>query len=263
MGSLRDWAPYKAYVQGGSQREGSAANGQFCLIAAGPPHLHNMGGPASLGAQDVVYPIGMTQNLAISHNRAFSRIFELGSERSYFIPGRTVAQMTLSRVYLGGPSLLRALWAYYSDNPGGQFPHVPSLWDANFANLDFPYIAGFSGGDTPKTASFLHDVQIPPGFENVFLNLASDLFQNPIGILIVLKDANEQNLAACYAEQCYVPTHTWATDSQGLIIQESVGIQFERLVPLRVNAISLVRGLQRGDVPNPGTIAAAIPSLAA
>jgi hypothetical protein len=255
MSGVSNWKPYKKFVQGG-MLDGDFANGQFVLLAAGPPHMSNFGGPSQLGAQDVVYPIGLTQNLALSHNRVFSRIFEIGSERSYFIPGRTVGQLTLSRVYYHGPSLLRALWAYYADAPGT--PHVQSLWDHGMQNLDFPYLAGASGGDTPRRSSFLHDVQIPAGFENVFLNLASDLFQNPIGLLLLVRDSNEQNLAGAYLEQCYVPTHTWATDSQGLIIQESVGVQFERLVPLRMSAVSLLRGLRDGNILDPVSVASAL-----
>ena len=247
MSSLSDWSPYQKYVQGG-MKDGDFANGQFLLVCAGPPHMSNFKGPSSLGSKDVVFPIGLTQNVALSHNRAISRIFEIGSERSYFIPGRTVGQLTLSRVYYSGASLLRCLWAYYQEQDG-EFPEIESLWD-NDAHLDpalRPYAAGASilGGGAPVSKT-LHRVRIPPGFNNVFLNLASDLFSQPIGIMLLLRDSDKQNLAACYLEQCYVPTHNWATDANGLIIQESVGIHFERLVPVNVRAVATIRGLQDG-----------------
>ena len=99
MGGLSSWSPYHKHVQGGL-RESDFINGQFILLAAGPPHMANFGGPGGL-TQQVVYPIGVTQNLAMSQNRVVSRIFEVGSERSYFIPGRTVGQLTLARVEQG------------------------------------------------------------------------------------------------------------------------------------------------------------------
>jgi hypothetical protein len=235
-GGLKDWSPYKRHVQGGL-KDGDFANGQFVLLCAGPPHMSFFN---NAEGDDIVYPIGLTQNLALSHNRVFSRIFEIGSERSYFIPGRTVGQLTLSRVYYHGPSLLRCLWAYYKDTKGD----APDINEV-FGDFDFTDIGPYDSAGGVLGA--LHDVQIPPGFDNVFLNLASDLFSQPIGLLLILRDSEEQNLAACYLEQCYVPTHTWATDSQGLIIQESVGIQFERLVPLKTSAVHLIKGIFAGS----------------
>lgn len=248
MGGIKDWAPYQTMVQGGLM-PGDHASGVFVMIAAGPPSLAALGGPSALGGSaDVVYPIGLTQNLAMGSNKQFSRIFELGSDRSIFIPGRSVGQVTLSRIYYHGPSLLRSLWAYYTD-AGGQFPEIESLWDTNFTALDYPYINGPSEGGLPKRSPRLHDVKIPPGFGNVFMNLASDLFNNPIGLLLLLRSSEEATLSAGYLEQCVVPNHNWAVDAQGVVIQESVGIQYERYTPLRANQIETLRGLIPG--PNP------------
>jgi len=194
MAGLSSWDAYQNYVQGGL-KDGQMATGQFVLIASGPPHISNFGtaGAQALGeAGDVVYPIGLAQNVALSHNRAFSRIFEIGSERSYFIPGRTIGQLTLARVFYHGPSLLRVLYSYYQDNVGDV--RMNSLFDnigATSKSL-FPYIAG---GSTPNdTTGALHNIRIPPGYENLFINLASDLFTQPIGLLLVMRDSEEMNL---------------------------------------------------------------------
>jgi hypothetical protein len=42
-----------------------------------------------------------------------------------------------------------------------------------------------------------------------------------------------------YFEACYLPNHTWQTDSQGVLIQESVAVQFERAVPVAISALTL------------------------
>lgn len=146
----------------------------------------------------------------------------MGSERSYFISGRTIGQIGLGRIYYHGASLLRILYAYYQD----LIP--PSFVPAMFLN------AGAAAMSNP------HNVIIPPGYENIFLNLASDLFAQPIGLLIYIRDVNQDALGAVYAEACYLPNHTWATDSQGVLIQESAAVQFERLVPVSISALTLI-----------------------
>jgi hypothetical protein len=40
-----------------------------------------------------------------------------------------------------------------------------------------------------------------------------------------------------------VPNHSFATDAQGTIVQESVGMQYERAVPVNVGGVALVSGL--------------------
>jgi hypothetical protein len=228
-GNFSEWAPYSSYVQAGLV-DGAYANAGYTMLAAGPPRIANIGGAAAfagavsggVGANQIVYPIGIVQNFNLSHTRQFSRIFEIGSERSYFIAGRTVGQIGLGRIYYHGPSILRILYAYYHDSVGGV------TVDPLFAN------AGMLAMSNP------HDVIIPPGYENIFLNLASDLFAQPIGLLMYIRDNNLDSLAAGYFEACYLPNHTWATDSQGVLIQESVAVQFERMVPVSIAALSVI-----------------------
>lgn len=229
-GNFSDWAPYNNYVQAGMV-DGAYATAGFTMIAAGPPRLANIGGAAALAgsvsgsgaaANQIVFPLGLIQNFSVSHNRQFSRLFEIGSERSYYISGRTVGQIGLGRVYYHGPSLLRVLYAYYQDLV------PPTIVKAVFPN------AGASVMSNP------HDVIIPPGYENIFINLASDLFTQHIGMLMYIRDINLNTLGAVYFEACCIPNHTWATDAQGVMIQEQTGIQFERAVPVNVSALTLV-----------------------
>lgn len=235
MASFSNWSPYKNYVQSGGAGpgmvDGKFISGAFTGIFAGPPRLASVGGALSLAAavsaspdaaSQIVYPVGITQNLNISHNRQIARIFELGSERSYFIPGRTVGQLGLSRIMYHGPSLLRVLYAYYQD-----------LLPDTIVPAVFPNI-GATAMPNP------HDVIIPPGYENFYVNLASDLFSQPIGLLVVLKDSNQDTYGAFYLESCYIPNHSIAVDAQGVIVQESVAVQFEMAVPIAARSIELV-----------------------
>jgi len=235
MASFSEWSPYEKFVQAG-MKDGEFLNAGFTILCAGPPRLSGLGGPKAFagavasgtGADQIVMPIGVIQNVNLAHNRAFNRIFEIGSERSYFISGRTVGQLGIARILYHGPSLLRMLYAYYED----VIP--PVTVPAVFPNIGM------------ATTANPHDVIIPPGFENLYLNLASDLFNNPIGLMLYIRDSNLKTYGAVYLEGAYVPNHTWATDSQGVIIQESAAIQFERVVPVAVSDLTLVTGTQSG-----------------
>jgi len=229
-GNFSDWAPYNNYVQAGMV-DGQYVNAGFMMLAAGPPRIANIGSATSLGAalsgngeaaNQIVLPIGILQNFNLSHNRQFSRIFEIGSERSYFISGRTVGQLSLGRVYYHGASLLRILYAYYRDDVAPTL--VPSMW---------PNI-----GEWYTTNP--HDVIIPPGYENIYMNLASDLFAQPIGLLMYIRDINQDALGAGYFESSFIPNHSLATDAQGVLLQENVGVQFERMVPVSIASLTLI-----------------------
>jgi len=231
MAKMSQWQPYNRFVQSGLV-DGQYLNASFTLLAAGPPRLANVGqmsfagtGLAGGAGDEIVFPIGVVQNFNLSHNRQFNRVFEIGSERSFWVSGRTMGQVGLSRIMYHGPSLLRVLYAYYQDLIAPTL--VPSvIGDNNIGAL---------------TVANAHDVKIPAGYENLYLNLASDLFSQPVGMLTYLRDSNEETFGAVYLEACVVPNHTIATDSQGTVMQENTSLQFERCVPVAVSALALVR----------------------
>lgn len=233
MATITNWRPYQQKVDNSSALgEGRFASGAFTMVAAGPPRLSAIGAGAgaavaaaelSGGGRNWALPIGIVQNFNLSHQRQFARFFELGSERSYFISGRTVAQAGFSRILYHGPSLLRMMYAFYNDA-------LPPTLVPTFG-ID-PSI--------PPAVSNQHDVKIPPGFENIYLNLASDLFSQPCGLLVYMKDSNEQTLGAVYLEETYIPSHTIATDAQGVVVQEQVALQPERVVPVAVSSVALI-----------------------
>lgn len=224
MSTFAEWAPYNNYVQGGLT-DGRYQHGSFIMLAAGPPRLANLGGAAAFGAalggtdaNQLVYPMGLIQSFNLSHAKQWSRLFELGSRRSYYVGGHTMGQISLGRVHYHGPSLLRLMYAYFQDPipPVGVAPLFTNTVRNSMANP--------------------HDVIVPPGYENIYLNLASDLFDQPVGMLIYQRDVNQATIAGNYAECLVVPNHSFAVDAQGLLIQEQAGGQFERLVPVQVGA---------------------------
>jgi hypothetical protein len=54
------------------------------------------------------------ENVGLSQSKQLQRLFEIGSSRSYFIPGRVIGSITLGRVLYHGPSLLKVLYAHGS-----------------------------------------------------------------------------------------------------------------------------------------------------
>ena len=247
MPSIQNWKPYTHHVQGGL-REGNVVNSQFALICSGPPYFKMI---ADDPTNSALFPIGLTQNFSIGQSKNFSRIFEIGSDRAYFMAGRSVGQLGLGRVMFHGPSLLRVMYAYYdTKGQGGNagYPIRP-LIDVNNGPIAIPpFRAPSDVGETPIN-KFGHNVKIPPGYNNFFVNLASDLFSQPTGMLLVLKDSEENVYGSIYLEQCYIPSHSFGFDAQGLLISESNSLQYERMVPIETGSLELIRdvGTAGGD----------------
>ena len=98
---------------------GQFVNAESTLVGAGPPELPSSvetgGFTATTAATAMVYPIGLLETISLQQSKQMQKIFEIGSSRSYFIPGRVVGSINLGRTFYFGPSLLRVLYAYYKD----------------------------------------------------------------------------------------------------------------------------------------------------
>ncbi len=202
-------------------------NAATVLIAAGPPRIVSPGqlqgvSNAAANRTSAVYlfPIGIVENLTIVSNRQLQILFEIGSKRQFYIPGRVVPQISLARTLFNGPNLLRALYAYY---PGSLIhPRVPSI------------------AQTP-TSSFNELLQCPiqeiPGFVDFFINLNSDLFDRPFGLLMILKDDCNRPYGSFYLENAFINNHQMTVNASSTLIAEGTTIQFERIVPIDIGAV--------------------------
>jgi hypothetical protein len=180
MSTLADFDFFNRAVQSGLT-EGQFVNAESILLAMGPPTLASMAVADPTGAaalnQAVAFPLGLVQQVSIGHNLAWQRLFECGSKRSYFISGRPVGTIGVGRAYYHGPSLLRAAYAYMNKAGGAGLVEIPSLMEI---------------GDVMSNVN-PHDVRIAPGSGvngNWWINLASDVFQQPIGALLLIQDSN-------------------------------------------------------------------------
>jgi len=232
------WNPWGQHVQGGL-RDNNYLTGKNTLLCVGPPFLQALGTAATSN----VYPIGLAQNFAIAQNSAVQQLFEIGSEKSYFFRGRTVRQVTLGRIVYHGPSLLRVMYAWYYT--GSDSPQDVSAINDMFEGSVPDYLQPFSSTGTASDYGAALTGELPtihtqPGYDNLWLNLASDIFRVPTGIMLLMRDTEDNTVGAYYLEQCMIPTHTMAVDSQGLIIQETITIIPGNVVPINTPAVNLV-----------------------
>jgi len=235
-------------------KEGLFLSGRFSYIGFGPPHIHMFGlnarpaaraginidiGPISFGAEvsapssgtnldDVggsalVWPAGLIQSVGLAQNANQPRLFEIGTDRHYTLRGRSLGQIGVSAIEFDGPSLLRKAYAGFSDTRTGG--SIEALYPNDYyVDRDVPGEGGLAD----------HPVEVSPGYENGWINMASDVFERPAGALIVLKDSAMQVHTAVYAESCHIPSHNLRWDAAGTVITSGVSLQFERLVPVRV-----------------------------
>ena len=216
--------------------QGKYINARSTLIAAGPPKFDQASG-TDLGTDtsadnDFVYPIGFIENFGVVQQKNLQRMYEIGSDRAYFVPGRTMSSANLGRVLFHGPSLMRVLYAYYPQTKIVDFAgrsktdKVKIAYTTTAASKDcYPDII-----ETPGTIANNDDcdANASPTF---YMNLASTLFDRPMGLLVYLKDINNEYYSAFYLEFCYITTHNMSINATSTIIAEGVGIQFDRVVP--------------------------------
>ena len=241
--SFNNWDFHNHHVQM-ELMGGEFISAETTLIAAGPPRLSDVvtGGTGDTSINtaaegDHVFPIGVLENVGLSQSKQMQRIFEIGSTRSYFVPGRVIGSVTLGRVLYHGPSLLKVLYAYYRQNQGpsdGFFMNnaVGAMLPPGDANgVPDPYAALL---DLPSLQNQLHRVKYLPGYDDLWINLASDIFNQPTGMAIYFRNQMDQSVGAVYLEECYIQGHQMSISSGSVLVMEGVSIQFDNIVPIRM-----------------------------
>ena len=227
--SFSNWDFYNYHVQQ-DLKGGQFVSAESTLVAAGPPQVSQTAGGGTNGG---IYPIGLLESVGIQQSKQLQRIFEIGSTRSYFIPGRAVGSISIGRTFYFGPSLLRVLYAYYRNNSNG----------INIGTQPAGSTISVAGSEVPDPAAVLLDVLEPnqmhalrrtPGEDYFFIELASDLFAQPTGMAIYFKDANSVSVGAMYLEFCYVQGHQISVSSGSVLVMEGVSMQYDRIVPIKV-----------------------------
>ena len=229
--SFSNWDFYNFHVQQ-ELVGGQFVNAESTLVAAGPP-LANQTASSTGGQGGGVYPVGLLETVGIQQSKQLQRIFEIGSSRSYFIPGRVIGSLTIGRTFYYGPSLLRVLYAYYRhDRNSIKFGNKAAAATIVKDGITVPDPdAALLDTIDPTT---LHELRRSPGEDFFFIDLASDLFNQPTGMAIYFKDANFVSVGAMYLEQVYLQGHQMTISSGSVLVMEGVSAQYDRIVPIKV-----------------------------
>lgn len=175
-----------------------SASPDSTLLFAGPARYTGLSGGSDLT------PIGMVDNISYQDNSQLMRLFEVGSNRSYFTRGKSSPAMSMSKVLADQKNILAAL---------SQASYKPAM---------------------------ATDGQRAPGAEtaSVMQNLNSEYFAVPFGLLLVMKtrggsaDGYGKTLSALYLEYCMFDNYSFQVASQQPVIVENLQIQFDRAVPV-------------------------------
>lgn len=170
------------------------------LIAVGPPKFSGL---------ERIYSVGVIQNFNMAQNKNVQQLFEVGSRDTILMPGRTFIQATIARIMFNGPSLMKALYAdYWTPLPGGQ----PNSQNLNPV-VDYSQLPGAPNG-------------------HLWLNLAATFFNKPMGIALLLHDAEDEPFGGTYLENCLVQAHNLTLSSGQTVVAENVAIRVGKVVPI-------------------------------
>ncbi len=240
--SIANWKFFQNHVQSELQG-GQFISAATILIAAGPPRLRDATsappGEGSAGKAEIAFPIGVIENFGMSQNRQLQRMFEIGSKRSYFVPGRTIGSISLGRVLFFGPSLLRVLYAYYPKSKFGAGPVANALAGSlteKELGLRTPIVndrPGF-GRKLPAKAEGGLDEGLNQDF---WINLASDLFDHPFGLMCFLRDAQNDAYGAFYLEDTNIQAHQLNVNASSVLVAEGTSAQYDKVIPINITSV--------------------------
>lgn len=192
---------------------------------------------ADAAAPGFAIPLGVVSDASVQQQRQLNKIYEIGSKLSYTVSARTSIGLSLSRVLYHGPSLLRMLYAYYPHSKlggsGNILSDMPKYGDTKMAPIDVDQ----------AYSNKLPIIKELPGHDNVFLNAASDLFAQPIGLVMYIKDNTSADVAAVFFEDCNLVSHQFGISQNSVIIAEAVQITADKIHPLKVNVAPVANAL--------------------
>lgn len=203
-----------------SAEQGGFLSGESAVLVAGDP-TYNSGNMANL------VPVGLVQQAQISQNKQINEIFEIGSRVPFYIPGRHIIRVSLSRVLFDGPSLFYALYRNGSGAgtvPAANFPEnladIPSSPYPQGAADENGRVAVNNTGDDDQTQS-------DPG--RFWVNLGSSVFNKPLGLGLVLYDMEGQPYGGAYLEECQVQAHNFGVSANQTVLAESISLTARRI----------------------------------
>ena len=143
-----------------------------------------------------LHPIGLVENAAVQQSKQLQQLFEIGSRRPFFVPGRVQISATLARVMFNGPSLLKVI---YNKIPQGDF----------------------TVNDDDK-----------PGEGDFYINLASEFFNHPLGLAFLARDMDKGGYGGFFLEECFVQGHQFSVAAQQTVLLENCSLRAAAIHPI-------------------------------
>jgi len=207
-----------------TETDGGAGNflsGESAVIVAGPEKLIT----GTDSNMDKLIPIGLVQQAQLSQNKQINQILEIGSSVPIFIPGRVSVNATLSKILFDGPSLAYALYRSGKADTGDIM--VPSEKQS-----DDPY--SIPASPYPSDGKVKVDSDTPGLF---WINLASRMFNKPLGIGFMLYDMEGQAYGGAYLEGCYLRAHNFGISANASVLAENVSLVAQRIRPVKASVM--------------------------
>ncbi|OQB17487.1 MAG: hypothetical protein BWY14_01228 [Parcubacteria group bacterium ADurb.Bin192] len=178
-------------------------------------------------------PLGVVSDVNLQQQRQINKIYEIGSKLSYTVSARTSISLGLTRILYHGPNLLRMLYAYYPESRIGGTGN--KMFDKNKSTDTAIQELGLD----PEFAKTLPQINDVAGIDNIFLNAASDLFSQPIGLVMYIKDNVKSDVAAIFIEDCNLVAHQFGISQNSVVVAEGVQLTADRIRHLKVNVTSV------------------------
>lgn len=211
------WNWKNSYASGLGQEGKEYGLEKFSQLSATPDSTALYAGPARFtgikGAADLRL-IGMVDGVNFTSQAQLARLFEIGSNRSYFSRGKTIPSINFNRMLADTPSVMKVL-------------------------NDIAYGKYLDSGVTPYAQGT--GLAAAPG-SNVAMNLDSESMAIPFGLLLMFKTRGDVGtaktrgkvLSAVYLEYCMFSGYNFSLQSSAPVIQEGIGIEFDRSVPVQL-----------------------------
>lgn len=214
------------------------------LICAGPPTLESLSHGDQTVDGGVVFPIGVLAQFQVGQNQQLQPVFEIGSSRAYFIPGKNVGSVQMGRTLFSGPSLLKVAYAYYRQtNPALSFQFNHKDKDAIIAGTPGQYVQPDPDRallELPDIQESLPAIQHRPGYGDFWIDLSSDIFKQPLGLMFYLKNSLDIPYGAAYIENAYIGSHNMSLQPGNQVLVEAISMQFDRLRPVDVGMSTFI-----------------------
>jgi hypothetical protein len=154
----------------------TSASPDDTLVLFGPPRFTSSNGQGNDFASSLL-ACGMLQNFSYQATKPTQPLMAIGSGRQFFVSGKSQVSFNMSRLFVNGRNLLRAMYT-----------------NAVQAGID---VAAFD--DPAASAS---------SGEQFYINLDSELFLIPLGIAVLFRDKIHNSLGAFYMELAMINSHS-------------------------------------------------------